>query len=309
MRMHTLRGTHIGKLLAALAATWLIASTVATPASAQRAGNKEIAAHGGDWASIPSGWREDEWENSIQAIVAAFVKAPRWVEIDAQLNRDDGKLYAHHNETCEVINLQGQPRGLTVNLRSDGSHVARLCAERIENLLARFPTHTFRSTRFLIEMKDQGSAEANTLMVDAMYKMLKQRGERTINIVSSMSDSMLLQLRDKGRADRQPPCHPTTGCTLPLMKVFGMFYKPVKTDFDAAKTNGFKYVASNIQTLQKTDVNYAKSIGLYVGAWHWGHLNSGPTNEQANFAANDMDLDIYITDSISDFRTRFPAWK
>ncbi len=297
------------KLLAKFAVLCCIATITASPAWAQRAGNKEIAAHAGDWESIPSGWNENEWENSIQAIMRAFVKAPRWVEIDAQLNRDSGKLYAHHNATCQVINVSGQPIGSTLDIRSGPDRAVRFCAERIENLLARFPQHTFRSTRFLIEMKDQGSAEANTLLVDAMYTMLKQRGERTINIVSSMEDSMLLQLRDKGRADRQPPCHPTTGCTLPLMKIFPMFYKPVKADFDKVKANGFKYASPNIQTLYKEDVVYAKSIGLYVGAWHWGHLNSGPTNEQANFAANDMDLDIYITDSISDFRTRFPAWK
>jgi glycerophosphoryl diester phosphodiesterase len=294
-------------------------AAVSSSAWAERAGNKEIAAHAGDRESMPNGWKEDEWENSIQAIHTAFLKKPRWVEIDAQLNTHTssftvgtphGILFAHHNSTCEEINTQGQGTGVFRNIRTDDPKLVRLCAERLDNLLAKYRLPLYRGSRFIIEMKNDDDPYGKVALPKAIYHLLKQRGERTSNIVSSIEEDLLIALRDLGRADKTAPCSTTSGCTIPLMRVFGLLTNPSNADFDKVKSLGFRYVAVPLRYWDTAKHKHARDIGLYTGGWHWGfHGNPDFSVEAANQKAASLDLDIFITDSISNFRTNYPAWK
>jgi glycerophosphoryl diester phosphodiesterase len=289
------------------------------PINAQtpRVGNHEIAAHAGDREAMPPGWNENEWENSIQAIYSAFIKRPRWVEIDVFLNTHPsaitpatphGILFVHHNNWCRQINTQGQPFGNTIYLNTDDPKTVRLCAERLDNLMAKFPLAQRRGTRFLIEMKPDD--DRRVALPNALYHLLKQRGERTSNIVSSMSEEMLSILLEIGRTDREAPCSPTTGCTMPLMYVYNILPAvgstwPNTAELDRVKTLGFRYVAANVNNWKQNEVNHAKKIGLYTAGWHW--IVTSPAD--ANRKAVEFDLDIMITDSINDFRANYPTWK
>lgn len=93
------------RLPATLAATAILCTVVvltalsASLAQAERSGFNEITGHAGDREAKPDGWKEAEWENSVQAVERAFsidpdfgsngdnLFGPRWVEIDVQLNQ------------------------------------------------------------------------------------------------------------------------------------------------------------------------------------------------------------------------------
>jgi glycerophosphoryl diester phosphodiesterase len=305
------------KLLATFAVLCFIAVNTTAPAWAQRAGNKEIAAHAGDRQYMPVGYPENEWENSVTAVNMAFLKKPRWVEIDVQLNRHpisldvnpNGLLFVHHEPKCSRINLLGQTSGPEINVQYDDPRQVVKCAERLDSFLAKYPVASHRGTRFILEMKASlfpgiGNDIKQHLPI-ALYELLKRRGQRTTEIVSSLNEDMLTALRDLGRADRQAPCSSTTGCKLPLMLVYGRFDNPNNAEMDRIKAKGFRYVNLNLAALTQEKVNYIKSIGMYVSGWHYADQDPIWSNTQAA----SLDLDIFMTDAIDDFRERFPSWR
>jgi glycerophosphoryl diester phosphodiesterase len=261
---------------------------------AVRVGNHQIAAHAGDREGMPNGWLESEWENSIQAINSALGKAARYVELDLQLNRNPaaitdatpyGILYLHHNRTCEVINASGQGTGTKFDIASAAPSSVDRCAERLENVI-NASTNAF-PYQMMLEMKaDTGYTE---WIPYAVYHLLKKKGIRTTGIITSLNEGMLVGLRNLAAAD---------GVTLNLTRVYGATTKPTRSDLDRAKSLGFKYVNANVNDWFQSDVDYAKSIGLYVLGWHW----SLTTPAAANATAVNLDLDIMVTDAITDLQ-------
>jgi glycerophosphoryl diester phosphodiesterase len=267
---------------------------VVTPALAARPGNKEIAAHAGDREAKPASWKEDEWENSIQAVRLAFDRGVRWVEVDLQLNRHPeaitsstphGILYLHHNSTCEVIDSNGRGTGTFYNIGTDRPSLVDRCAERVSNMFNTFGN----PQRWYMEMKE--NTGFRTQLPKAIYHLLKQRGWRTSVIVSSLQEDMLMNLRDEAALD---------GVTMNLMRVYGATTKPTNAMVDRARSLGFKYVNANVNDWSQTVVDYAKDRGMYVAGWHWILTSCTSGNERANT----LGLDIMVTDCIGDLQAR-----
>jgi glycerophosphoryl diester phosphodiesterase len=268
---------------------------LATPAlAAVRPGNKEIAAHAGDRESKPAGWKEDEWENSIQAVRLAFDRGVRWVEIDLQLNRHPaaitsatpyGILYLHHNETCEEIDSSGHGKGSFHNIGRDHPSNVDKCAERLSNMFNTFGN----PQRWYMEMKEDTGYR--TELPKALYHLLKQKGWRTTVIVSSLQEDMLITLRDQAARD---------GVTMNLMRVYGAGALGGGWTIDHAKQQGFKYVNFNTNDWTQGLVDYAKDKGMYVAGWHWLLTDC----ESANNRADSLGLDIMVTDCIGHLQSK-----
>lgn len=270
-------------------------STTRVTAQAVRTGNHQIAAHAGDREGMPSGWLESEWENSIQAINSALGKAVRYVELDLQLNRNPaaitnatpyGILYLHHNGACEVISSTGQGTGTKFNIASAPPASVDRCAERLENVINASPS--FFANQMMLEMKsDTGFTQ---WLPYALYHLLKKKSIRTTGIITSLNETMLVGLRNLASAD---------GVTMNLTRVYGALTKPTTDDLDRAKSLGFKYVSANVNDWFYSDADYAKNIGLYTMGWHW--ILTPPA--AANARAVDLDLDIMVTDAITNLKS------
>ena len=248
---------------------------------------------------MPSSWKESEWENSVQAIGGAFNKNARYIEIDAQLNRHPnavtsstpyGILYTHHDARCEEINSSGQGTGVWRNIASDDPVLVDRCAERLSNVFNRWPY----ANRYIIEMKnDTGFTE---WLPKTLYHLLNAKGWRTTVIVSSLNETLLTNLRNEAVRN---------GITMNLMRVFGYSHQISLSDMDNAVNKGFRYIAgTTFSSLSRGwtpgGVEDAKARGLYVVGWHWADAPVSTSNQQAVA----LDLDIMITDSISDLQQR-----
>jgi glycerophosphoryl diester phosphodiesterase len=267
-----------------------------------RVGNREIVAHAGDRESMPSGWKESEWENSVQAVRNAINKAPRWIEIDIFLNRHPsaitsstpyGILYVHHDPNCERIDSSGRGTGVWRKVETDDPSLVDQCAERLTNILnMRDANGNLLTNRWVLEMK---SGQYNTLLPDALYHLLTQRGQRTSEIVSSLNTDMLIDLRQQAAAQ---------GLTMNLMRVHWYGDDANRWDMDWSKQQGFKYVAVSSGNIAWWDVDYAKDIGLRIGGWHWADVSPANGN---SWAAN-LDLDFMISDAITNMRS-YSGWR
>lgn len=267
-----------------------------------RTGAKEIVAHAGDRAAMPAGWKESEWENSVQAIRSAIAKNPRWIEIDIFLNRHPeaittstphGIIYVHHDPRCERIDASGRGLGIWRNIETDRPALVDECAERLDNVLnLRDANGNLLINRWVIEMK---SGNHNSDLPRALYHLLSRRGQRTTEIVSSLNTDMLIALRNI--ASQQ-------SITMNLMRVLWYGHIPSNATMDWSKQQGFKYVAVEYGSWNNFAANHAKSIGLRIGMWHWADVD--PRN--ANWWANALDLDFMISDDIADLKT-YPGWR
>jgi hypothetical protein len=287
----------LAALLASCGATTETNSEDAARVTTQavRVGNHQIAAHAGDREGMPNGWLESEWENSIQAINSALGKAVRYVELDLQLNRNPaaitsttpyGILYLHHNRTCEVINSSGQGTGTKFDIATAAPSSVDRCSERFENVINASPNAFVY--QMMLEMKeDTGFAQ---WMPYAVYHLLKRKGIRTTGIITSLNEGMLTLLRDLAAQD---------SVTMNLTRVYGATTKPTTNDLNRAKSLGFRYVSANVNDWFQSDADYAKSIGLYTMGWHW-IITPPPA---ANATAVNLDLDIMITDAITNMQS------
>lgn len=267
-----------------------------------RAGAKEIIAHAGDRAAMPSGWKESEWENSVQAIRSAIAKNPRWIEIDIFLNRHPeaittntphGIVYVHHDPKCERIDANGRGTGTWRNIEIDRPAQVDECAERLENILnLRDSSGRILINRWVIEMK---SGKHNSDLPRALYHLLTRRGQRTTEIVSSINSDMLIALRNL--ASQQ-------GIAMNLMRVLAWGHVPSNATMDWSKQQGFKYVAVEFGAYNGSVGDYAKDIGLRIGIWHW--VDWSP--KFANKMTNKWDMDFMISDDITDLKT-YPGWR
>lgn len=266
-----------------------------------RAGLKQIIAHAGDREVKPSSWKEAEWENSIQAVKSAINKQPRWIEIDVQLNRHStaitpatpyGILYVHHDKTCEVINSSGQGTNTKRNIETDPPYLVDQCAERLNNMMnLKWVNGSAITNRWVLEMKSGGN------LPGALYKLLKDRGQRTTEIISSLEDANLSAYQTFAVQDGLQKG------SLRLMRVH-YYGDPVsRGDLDFSKREGFKYVAVNYGNIFTWDVPYAKDIGLQIGGWHWADVSP----QAGNTWANNLDFDFMISDAISDLDSK-PNW-
>jgi hypothetical protein len=84
-----------------------------------------------------------------------------------------------------------------------------------------------------------------------------------------------------------------------VTRVYGATTKPTRDDLNRAKNLGFRYVSANVNDWFKVDVDYAKDIGLYTMGWHW--ILTPPA--AANATAVNLDLDIMITDAITNMQS------
>jgi glycerophosphoryl diester phosphodiesterase len=270
--------------------------------SQARAGNRQIVAHAGDREAMPSGWKESEWENSVQAIRSAISKAPRWIEIDVFLNRHPsaittatpyGILYVHHDPNCERIDSSGRGTGVWRNVETDDPLLVDQCAERLDNILNLRDAGGNRLTnRWVIEMKP---GRHNNDLPKALYNLLSKRGQRTSEIVSSIDTNMLISLRHEAAAQN---------LTMNLMRVHWLGDPVSRGDLDWSKQQGFRYVAANYGFIFRWDVDYAKDIGLNIGGWHWADV----TPESGNAWAHEFGFDFMISDAITDLRVNY-GWR
>ena len=156
-----------------------------------------------------------------------------------------------------------------------------------------------RSTakRWVLEMKEGGN---DGWMPYALYNLLEVRGQRTTEIISSLSVEMLTKIKELGLAETNPG-----RLTLKLMHV----YKPSVANISSSEiyddkfVYGFTHVAVSRPKISETNVAYAKDIGLQVGGWHWRFVDS----ETGNDWAQNMDFDFMLTDNIYDLAAR-PGW-
>lgn len=320
------------KVVLALCVVAALVTALATPAQAQD-GRNEIIAHAGDREAKPDGWKESEWENSIQAIQAAFSNdpdyqnnpdddhfGPRWVEIDVQLNQNEaaitgdtpqGILYVHHDKTCEVIDANGKGTGEKYNVETDLPSNVDKCAERLENVLnLKDGAGASTTNRWVLEMK---ASDANkTALPKALYRLLEQRGQRTTEFVSSINDEMLTNIKAEADAD---------GVEMSLIRVLDYITAPTKSRVDQTVDLGIKYIAARTlkwdpnpssMALEKDLVEYARSQGLDTVGWAWEDLGDlGITEqspEEANQYADGFDLDMVITDNIADIDA-YEGWE
>ena len=265
-------------------------------ALAVRPSNREIAAHAGDGAARPQGWDENEWENSIQALSKAKTQGVRWIEVDLQLNRHPsalaatpyGILYMHHNRSCKVIDSSGRVTGPTIDIATaDPSQVDR-CAERLENVL----NSLGYTGHWMFEMKEDTGY--TTSLPNALNALLKKRGQRTTEVITSLNENMLIAVRDAAAYDQ---------VKLNLTRVFGATTKPTNADIDRSRGLGFRYVSANVNDWNQSVVDYAKARQLYTMGWHW-ELTS-PRDGNARGVA--LGVDVMITDNIADMQAR--GWR
>ena len=285
----------LGLLLAGCGSDLSEAPELSTQA---RVGKNEIIAHAGDREAKPSGWKEAEWENSVQAVKSAINKQPRWIEIDVQLNRHStaitsttpyGILYVHHDKTCEVIDSSGQGTGTKRNIETDAPSLVDQCAERLNNMMnLKWANGSAIVNRWVLEMKSGGNLPL------ALYDLLERRGQRTSEIVSSLDSNALIALRNRAAQD---------GVAMNLMRVHWAGDDVSQGDLRWSRDQGFKYVAANIGFIGTINTAYAKDIGLYIGGWHWANVDAATAND---WAAG-RDLDFMITDGITGLDAK-PGW-
>ncbi|CAM3913684.1 glycerophosphodiester phosphodiesterase [Deinococcus frigens] len=254
-------------------------------ALAVRPSNKQIAAHAGDGAARPYGWDENEWENSIQALTKAKAQGVRWIEVDLQLNRHPsavsansyGILYMHHNRYCKVIDSSGRVTGPTIDIATaDPAQVDR-CAERLENVL----NSVGYTGHWMFEMKDDTGYTVD--LPKALNALLKKRGQRTTEVITSLNENMLITVRDAAAYDQ---------VKLNLTRVYGATTKPTNADIDRSRGLGFRYVSANVNDWDQSVVDYAKERQLYTMGWHW-ELTSP---RDGNTRGVNLGVDVMITD-------------
>jgi glycerophosphoryl diester phosphodiesterase len=267
-----------------------------------RAGRGYEAAHGGDREAKPRGWKESEWENSIQAIRGAFDKDADYVELDLQLNTHPnsgagGALYLHHNKIGEPINKRGEVIGPGVNIGTADPKEVNKVAERLDNVLAAFNKTKYPNTTFILEMKsDTGNA---VQMAQAVYNAIKNSDRKDI-IISSLDPQRLEALYLIAKRD---------GRNLNLMLVLPLYQElnkawvdKIKADmpyvnFVAFSTDRLSFRRAEINT-EKAAVDYAKSRGLFVAGWNWDYNDDIRWCAGSRKRAEELDLDINITDCL-----------
>ncbi len=147
------------------------------------------------------------------------------------------------------------------------------------------------TNRWVLEMKSGGN------LPGALYKLLKDRGQRTTEIISSLEDANLSAYQTLAVQDGLQKG------SLRLMRVH-YYGDPVsRGDLDYSKQKGFNYVAVNYGNIFTWDVPYAKDIGLQIGGWHWADVSP----QAGNTWANNLDFDFMISDAISDLDSK-PNW-
>lgn len=255
-----------------------------------RAGRHIVFAHRGDQAVRPSSWLKSEWDNSRGAILSALNSGVPRIEIDLKLNRSAqalaqtpyGILYVHHDSQCTEVDSLGRSTGVKRNVENDAPYLVDRCAERLETILNLRDNRGYTGRgRWVLEMK---TGDNDNYMALALGTMLQARGQLGSEIISSLSRDLLTGMKNFGN---------NAGVSMNLMDVYPFAYWVPRWQLRKSKRLGFNYVAANV--IFRSNIAYAKDIGLNIGGWSWAPISSAQSGNQW---AVDRDLDFMLSDNI-----------